>query len=305
MISGASPETSRSHRLVAGFLWATLAVTIFAGWFVVTRFSVTRELNIWDTTALRFAIGAVILLPVLVRRGSKLPRRAWWDGLLFATLWGAPFVILVSLGLSLTSAGNAASVAPTLMPVFAGLFTWLLLRERPGLMRLAGYCAIACGLAGLVWSGAAAYGASSLAGFVALALAAAMWAAYTLLFRRSLLTPLQAAALICFWSALGFIPAYLMLGLSQMARAPAIEIAVQAFYQGVLMSSVALVSFNRAVGLLGSAAATAMIALVPVVASLLAIPVLGEIPSLAEALSTAVIVAGVLLVARPARASAP
>jgi hypothetical protein len=103
-----------------GFAWAGLAVTIFSGWFVVTRFSVTRELQIWDVAALRFGVGAILLAPAILRRGSRLPIIAWSEGLIFALLWGLPFVLLVALGLKLTSAAQAASIAPTLMPVFAG-----------------------------------------------------------------------------------------------------------------------------------------------------------------------------------------
>ena len=55
---------------------------------------------------------------------------------------------------------------------------------------------------------------------------------------------------------------------------------------------------GRSAGLM---AATGIIALVPVVASTLAIPVLGELPAPAEALAILLIVAGVLLVARPVR----
>ncbi|RYE28191.1 MAG: DMT family transporter [Hyphomicrobiales bacterium] len=61
---------------------------------------------------------------------------------------------------------------------------------------------------------------------------------------------------------------------------------------------VAIFTFNRAVSLLGSSAATAIIALIPAIASLLAIPILGEQPSPAEGMAIAVIVAGVLLAAR-------
>jgi hypothetical protein len=46
-------------RRAAGFLWATLALLIFSGWFVITRFSITRELQIWDIMALRFGVGAL------------------------------------------------------------------------------------------------------------------------------------------------------------------------------------------------------------------------------------------------------
>jgi drug/metabolite transporter (DMT)-like permease len=79
---------------------------------------------------------------------------------------------------------------------------------------------------------------------------------------------------------------------------------LQAVYQGVLMSGVAIVSFNRSVALLGPSAATAIIALIPVVASLAAIPVLGELPSGGECVALAVVVGGVLLAARPARKAA-
>jgi drug/metabolite transporter (DMT)-like permease len=293
----AAPDGMRaSRKLLGGFLWATLTVSVFAGWFVVTRFSVTRILNVWDLTALRYGIGAILLAPVLLR---DLPPRAWRNGFIFAALWGAPFAILVALGVQMTSAGRAASVTPTLMPVFAGLLGWLLLRQPPGKIRLVGYAAIATGLCGLVLTAAGGQGSPSLLGLALLALAAAMWASYTLLLRGSGLNPIQSAALICFWSGLIFVPAYLILGIGHLGQAPRAEIAVQGFYQGVLMSIVALIGFNRAVALLGPSAAAAMIALVPVVASLLAIAVLGEIPTMAEGVTIAFIVAGVLLAARP------
>jgi drug/metabolite transporter (DMT)-like permease len=294
-----TPEDARAPRKrLIGFAWAALTVTVFAGWFVVTRFSVTRILNVWDLTALRYGIGAILLAPVLLR---DLPLRAWRNGFVFSVLWGAPFAILVALGVQMTSAGRAASVTPTLMPVFAGLLGWLLLRQPPGKIRLVGYAAIAAGLCGLVLTAAGGQGSPSLLGLGLLALAAVMWAGYTLLLRRSGLNPIQSAALICFWSGLIFVPAYLNLGIGHLGQAPPAEIAVQGLYQGVLMSIVALVGFNRAVALLGPSAAAAMIALVPVVASLLAIAVLGEVPTMAEGVSIAFIVAGVLLAARPER----
>lgn len=292
------PTPEPGSTRLRGFLWAGLAVSIFAGWFVVTRFSVTRTLNVWDLTALRYGIGAILLAPVLLRR---LPPGAWRHGFLFAALWGAPFAILVAFGVQMTSAGRAASVTPTLMPVFAGLLGWLLLRERPGKVRLAGYGGIAAGLCGLVLTTGGEQGAPSLFGLGLLVVAAVMWASYTLTLRRSGLTPIQSAALICFWSAVIFVPVYVALGLSHLGQAPIAEIAVQGIYQGVLMSSVALIAFNRGVALLGSSAAAAMIALVPVAASLLAIVFLGEIPAVAEGISIALIVSGVLLAASPPR----
>ena len=192
----------------AGLVWAALTVSIFSGWFVITRFSVTRELRIWDITALRFGIGALLLAPVLVRNRARLQLAAWGMGFVFAVLWGVPFVLLVALGLSLTSAAQAASIAPTLMPLFAGLFPWAFLRESQGWRRWNGYAAVLAGLSLFLLAGTAA---------------AAMWAVYTLLFRRSGLAPIESAALICFWSAVLFLPVYGLGGLSRLGHAGAGE----------------------------------------------------------------------------------
>lgn len=291
------PEARRSRQMLAGLAWAAVSVAIFSGWFVVTRFSVTREMNSWDITALRFGVGALALLPVLI--ANRLPARAWLMGLVFALLWGAPFVLLIALGLQLTSAAQAASTTPTLMPVFSGLIGWAVLGERPGVPRLAGYAAIAAGLVALSIATAPSDGVANPAGLAALMLASAMWAGYTLIFRRTGLTSLQAAALICFWSALLFLPVYLLAGLGHLGRAPMQELVLQGVYQGLLMSVIAVITFNRAIALLGSGVATAIIALIPVSASLIAIPVLGELPSPPAGIAIAIIVIGVALAARP------
>ena len=291
------------RRLLIGLGWAAVSVAIFSGWFVVTRFSVLHVLRVWDVIALRFGGGVVLLLPALLKTSYRLPRHALRNGLLLALMWGAPFVLLVAFGLRLTSAAQAAAVTPALMPVFAGLFGWIALREAPGVGRLLGYGAIIGGLVALVAGNALVSGAPSPAGIGALVLAAAMWAVYTLRFHRTGLTPLQAAALVSLWSALLFLPAYFLLGLSHLGEASLRELAFQALYQGCLMSAVAIITFNRAVALLGAGAAAAIVALLPVIASVMAIPVLGEIPTPLEGAAIAVIAFGVILAARPARST--
>jgi drug/metabolite transporter (DMT)-like permease len=288
-----------------GAAWAVLSVVIFAGWFVATRFTVTHSLRIWDVVALRFGVGSVLLLPVLCRPGSTLVKRDWMEGLLFSLLWGAPFVLLVALGVQLTSAAQAASVTPTLMPVFAGLIGWFALREPPGLVRLVGYASIGLGLIVLLSDQSAAGLRGSGWGIASLVLASLTWSIYTLRFRRSRLSPLESAALICVWSSLLFLPFYYLLGLSQLEHASTQELAVQAVYQGIGMSVVAVVAFNRAVASLGPRAAAAIIAFVPVTATLLAMAVLGEHPSPFGLMAIAAISLGVMLATWQPRTASP
>ncbi len=288
-------------NLLRGLLWAGITVAIFSGWFVVTRHGMARHMHLWDVMALRFGGGAVLLLPALLLPGRRLPAKAWGEGLLLAALWGAPFVYLVALGLQLTSVAHVSSTTPPLMPVFAGLLGWWLLREKPTATRLLGYGAIVFGIVTLHVSLGQAHGWPGPEGVGVLIVGSLLWAIYTLRFRRSGLNAIQAAALICFWSAAFFLPVYLLSGVSQLATMPTDELVIQALYQAVLMSAVAIVTFNRAVTMLGAVAATAIIALIPVTASLLAIPALGEAPGLIDGAAIAVIALGVVLAARPAR----
>ncbi|WP_338419735.1 DMT family transporter, partial [Gemmobacter caeni] len=298
----AEPDRDSPWTRLRGILWAAVALSILSGWFVVTRYSVTRALGIWDIAALRFGVGALLLAPVLLRRPGRLSRSQWREGFVFSLMWGVPFVLLVALGLTLTSAAQASAIAPTLMPLFAAIFSWAFLGDRMGPRRWGALAAILAGLSLLVVAGSATLGPPSPLGLAALVTAGAMWAIYTLRFHRSGLTPIEAAALICFWSTVLFLPLYLVLGLSRLAEASATEIVLQAFYQGVLMSGVAIFTFNRAVTLLGPVAAASIIALLPAVASLLAIPALGEIPSPVESIAIGIIAIGVLLAAsRPNR----
>lgn len=132
--------------------------------------------------------------------------------------------------------------------------------------------------------------------------AAAGWALYTLRLGRSGLDPLQAAAMVCLWSAALFLPPYVLSGVSRLRDASIGELIFQAFYQGALMSGLAIYAFNRAVALLGPIAAAAITALIPVMATLIAVAVLGEAPPLLGWLAIAAVATGVALAASPAPA---
>ena len=76
------------------------------------------------------------------------------------------------------------------------------------------------------------------------------------------------------------------------------QIAFLAFYQGILASIVSLILFSVAVQNLGPQRATLGNATVPIFAAMLAVPVLGELPSLIQWLGIALVVSSVILAAR-------
>jgi drug/metabolite transporter (DMT)-like permease len=78
-------------------------------------------------------------------------------------------------------------------------------------------------------------------------------------------------------------------------------VALQLLAQGLGAGLVAVLAFSRAVALLGSGRAAFFGALVPGAASLLAIPVLGEVPTRLQTVGIAAVVLGLLVAFGAAR----
>jgi hypothetical protein len=136
---------SNSWRIAQGVIWGGLAVVVLSGWFVVARLGLRQDLRVWDVMALRFGEGALFLTPVLLVGPLRLRVQAWPSGIILALLWGAPFILLVGLGLQATSATMTSTVTPALMPVFAGFAfnrAVVLLGSRAAavIIAYAGYC---------------------------------------------------------------------------------------------------------------------------------------------------------------------
>jgi drug/metabolite transporter (DMT)-like permease len=300
VIGGSRPTDAMRHigpsGSFLGFACAVLALLIWSGWFAVTRVSVTRMLGPADIVAFRLVGGALVLLPPFLPQIRTVSRRHWAEGALMSLLWGAPFALLVALGVQLTSAAHAAALTPATMPVFAGVIAWAALGEFPGRQRLLGFAVIAAGVVTLNQSFGDHGGATAWAGDAALLGAAVMWGIYTIRLRRSGMKTVQAAAMVCLYSLVVYVPCYALSGVQKLTVAPLPEILLQFFYQGVLVGGVALLAYNFAVARL-SGRAPVVIALVPVVAALLAIPVNGEVPSAVAAIAIMAITAGAVMAA--------
>ena len=134
-----------------------------------------------------------------------------------------------------------------------------------------------------------------LSGALLALLAAFMWAVFTVVMRRAGLDPLHAAALVSTGSLVIYLPIYLAWRGAALAHAPLAELVSQAVFQGVLVTIVSLVLYGRAIELLGASGGAAFGAMVPALAALMAIPLLGEWPSATDWLGIVVISAGVYL----------
>lgn len=295
----------RRRDLAIGIGAALAAAAIWGAALAMTRLGVAGSgaLAPLDIVVLRFLGPALLLLPVLVRAVPKLRATSPLPLLGLFVGGGAPFVLVVSMGLQSAGAAEAGALLPGTVPLSVAALS-VLLGERFERARLAGFGLIALAVTVLV--GPAAIGASgSWTGYAMLLTASALCAVYTLALRRAGLAPLEVVAFVAAGSVLALLPATLA-GLGEtLLAAPWREVAAQALYQSLASGLIAPAAFAVAVARLGGAQAAAFGSLSPAAATLTGMALLGETPDTLALAAVLASGAGVALVNLGARRPQP
>lgn len=283
------------HDRLKGIACILFAVLVWAGWVVTSRYSVMGVLTAYDIAALRFGIAGILMLPVLLRKGFRLGPWGIWGGVFVALTMGAGFNVIVVDGMKYAPTAHASLIQTTML-VSVSLLSILLLREQAMKLRLIGVGISVAGIFLLLVSGDGGTGTHSMwIGHALFLFGGFIWSLYAIAIRAWKVDPVHVAAAVSVYSCILFLPVYALCIPSHIAVADIREVLFQAIYQGFINSVLALLCFNRSISILGAATASAFLPLVPVVATLAAIPMLGERPSLTEWSGIALATFGVFL----------
>ncbi|HEX5372050.1 MAG TPA: DMT family transporter [Aquabacterium sp.] len=287
--------------LLHGYLAALATVVIWAGFILISRLGGKSALSSWDIVALRLGTASLILLPFSL----KIERHVWRDPKLWALslIGGLLFLVLAYAGFKFAPAAHGAILMPGMQPFLVTLLAWLMLGAIPSRQRLWGLLPIALGVACVAvpqFMNAHA-GASTLLGDALLLGASLAWAAYSVLVKKWAYDPWLLTRVVALGSAAVFLPVYFLALPRHLDQVPLSMLLLQGLYQGIGPTIVAMVLFLRAVSILGAERTGALVALVPVMAGLGAVPLLDE-PLTGWLVAGLVLVSGgALLSARPAQ----
>ncbi|NKB47999.1 MAG: EamA family transporter [Alphaproteobacteria bacterium] len=288
---------ARRNESLFGLGAGLLVLFIFSGTLVVSRMGAINTLTIYDVTALRFGIAALCVLPFLGKvNWSNL---TWRRAFTLAIVGGAVFALFLLGGFVFAPVADGGIVVNGAMPIFAALMTWSLFGEGIGRWRMAGIALIVVGVGATGWD-ALEFGApGQWRGHLLFLGAAACNSGFLTAVRGWRIGALESLTAVMGINALIYLPVWWLFLPSTIAAAPWQEIAIQGLYQGVIAAFVAGFMIAYAARILGSTRQAAIMSGAPALALLMAIPLLGEIPTWISVAGVVIVTAGILVTLGP------
>jgi len=274
-----------------GIAFGLVAAGIWGAWPVFSQLGLGQTLTAYDITALRFGISGLVLAPIILRCGTG--GLGWGRAIFLAVGAGVPYVLICVGGLAFAPAGHAGVITPSCMLICSTLGGWWVLGDRPTRQRIWAMAVMIAGVGLIGGQGFSGLGGEVWLGDMMFCVGGMLWASYTVAIRRWAVDSLHATALVSVLSMALYLPLYAIFNPGNLWTAPISEIAFQGVFQGLGAAILALLAYSRAVAILGAARGALFAALVPGIAVLLAVPLLGEHPSPEEWIGVVIVTAGI------------
>lgn len=283
-------------ELLSGLVVMSLVVVIWASNLVATRYSILNGFSSFDLVALRYLVAGLLTLPHFFCLGVRdMGGLGWRRGAILGCLAGSPYMLVFFSALGFAPAAHAAVLNPGIVPsvVFLGMVFMGKQSFRP--VAVFSLVSIVFGLI-LVTSSSFLLKGDVLFGDVLCFISGISWGLFTLLTKTWKVAPMQCATVISIVS-LVWIPPYMLFfydGLSVSLT----HLLLQGGFQGIINSILMFYMLIYSIRRLGAQLTSLFSPLVPIMATLLAVPFLGEVPTLTQWIGVVVVGLGILGVAR-------
>lgn len=274
----------------------TLVVLIWGCNFAVVKTALAQIAPL-PFTAIRFVI-ATSLLALLLRwreGGCAFPREGFWKLFWLGIVGNTAYQALFASGLAYTTAANASLIL-TATPAATALIGGLIGVERITRHVVVGIALAMGGVAVVMVTRGATLSSQTLVGDLLVFASVFCWTAYVLGMRRlgNGISSLRATTL----TMIAGTPGLVLLGLPGMLRTDWSRVSgVTAFgliYSAALALVVCYLLYNRNVRLIGGVRTTIYGCAIPMIAAVVAWPMLGERPTATQGVGAILIIAGVL-----------
>ena len=258
-----------------GYLFVCITMCIWGGFTILSRLNLHWHVSAWDLVAMRFAIAFLILMPVLVY--NKDLAFLWHPRpIILALTGGLAYCLTVYTAFLHAPAAHAAIFLNGCIPLCTAVaayllfkqpfdkHTWLSLSIMLSALALMSYL--------MLHEQASAFGLGDVLYF----LSAVWWGIFTVLLKQWKLSAWHSMASVAIWSALIYLPIYILFIPKHFQEAEPVHLLVQGVFHGVLVVIIATLTYVAAIERLGAFKTGSIVTLAPFIAAVIAVPLLNE-----------------------------
>ena len=258
-----------------GYLFVCITMCIWGGFTILSRLNLHWHVSAWDLVAMRFAIAFLILMPVLI---YKKDLAFLWHPrpVILALTGGLAYCLTVYTAFLQAPAAHAAIFLNGCIPLCTAVaayllfkqpfdkHTWLSLSIMLSALALMSYL--------MLHEQASAFGLGDVLYF----LSAVWWGIFTVLLKQWKLSAWHSMASVAIWSALIYLPIYILFIPKHFQEAEPVHLLVQGVFHGVLVVIIATLTYVAAIERLGAFKTGSIVTLAPFIAAIIAVPLLNE-----------------------------
>ena len=258
-----------------GYFYVLITMCIWGGFTLTARLSANWGIGAWDITALRFLLAFCILMPILI---YKKDTAFLWkkEPFILAMIGGVGYCLTAYSAFHYAPAAHAAIFLNGFIPLCTAIATFALFKQAfdrhtwASLVIMIGAISVMSFL--MYRETGVAFGLGDLL-FV---MSAIWWGVFSVLLRQWQLSAWHAMAGVAVWSAIVFVPIYLLFLPKHLSEPEPMHLLAQVLYHGIFVVIVATLTYVEAIKRLGAFKAGSIVTLAPFMAAILAVPLLNE-----------------------------
>ena len=258
-----------------GYLYVFITMCIWGGFTLTARLSANWGISAWDITALRFALAFCILMPILI---YKKDTAFLWkkEPFILAMLGGVTYCLTAYSAFHYAPAAHAAIFLNGCIPLCTAIAAFLIFKQpldkHTWISVVIMVLAISLMSYLMYVETGVAFGLGDLLFFIS----AIWWGIFTVLLKQWKLSAWHAMAGVAIWSAVVFVPIYLLFFPKHWSDPEPLQLIGQVIFHGIFVVIIATLTYVEAIKRLGAFKAGSIVTLAPFIAAILAVPLLNE-----------------------------
>ncbi len=267
-----------SHNM--GYVYVAITMCIWGGFTITSRLNAIWHISAWDITALRFGLAFCILMPILIYKKDTafLFKK---EPFILAMLGGVVYCLTSYSAFHYVPAAHAAIFLNGCIPLTTAVAAYLLFKEPFDKHTWVSLSIMLCAISGMSFLMYRETGVAFGFGDFLFFLSAVWWGIFSVLLKQWKLSAWHAMTGVAIWSAIIYIPVYLIFLPKNLADATFAHLAMQTVFHGIFVVMIATLAYIEAIKRLGAFQTGSIVTLAPFIAAIIAVPLLGESLSLA------------------------